>query len=378
MRIAVIGAGFLGACVAYHAARSGADVVVLEADQPCAGASGASFACLNVFGHSPAAFVAFRVAAISALDALAIEIGAGGLVHRTGTLRWAADARGADALRERAAVVADCGAPCGLLDARWVKREIEPALDLSGAVEPIILLPFEGWIDLAPFTRRLLDAAHVSVVPYARVTAAVPPVAGRTRLVTSAGNFAVDRVIIAAGIDTPALGVLFGAVIPVDRRPGVLTRIGRTRTGLRHVIYAPGLHVRPDGGDDLLGGIGDQAAQAPCSAAEIAARAERTFDRAMTWVPAVQGGSLTAIVGVRPMPPGGYPIAGPLPARPDVYALVSHGGATLGALLGRLVAEEIVTGIRNDQLKPYRLDRGEAPSSAALAVNGREIAAVLP
>lgn len=41
-RVVVVGSGVLGASVAYHLARSGADVVVMEAERPASGASGAT------------------------------------------------------------------------------------------------------------------------------------------------------------------------------------------------------------------------------------------------------------------------------------------------------------------------------------------------
>jgi len=37
------------------------------------------------------------------------------------------------------------------------------------------------------------------------------------------------------------------------------------------------------------------------------------------------------------------------------YVAVTHSGATLGPLLGRLIAEEITTGVMPRELEPYRL-----------------------
>lgn len=46
-RIVVIGAGIIGASIAYHLAAAGAKVTVLEAERPGAGATENSFAWLN-------------------------------------------------------------------------------------------------------------------------------------------------------------------------------------------------------------------------------------------------------------------------------------------------------------------------------------------
>src|SRR5687768_12947791 len=42
-RVVVVGAGVVGASIAYHLARVGADVVVIDASLPASGATGASF-----------------------------------------------------------------------------------------------------------------------------------------------------------------------------------------------------------------------------------------------------------------------------------------------------------------------------------------------
>lgn len=46
-RIGVVGAGMIGASIALHLARRGAEVVVFEREGPAAGATGKSFAWIN-------------------------------------------------------------------------------------------------------------------------------------------------------------------------------------------------------------------------------------------------------------------------------------------------------------------------------------------
>ena len=54
--VLVIGAGCVGANVAYRLAEGGAAVTVLEAGAPGAGVSGASFAWTNLAPYRPARF----------------------------------------------------------------------------------------------------------------------------------------------------------------------------------------------------------------------------------------------------------------------------------------------------------------------------------
>ena len=44
---------------------------------------------------------------------------------------------------------------------------------------------------------------------------------------------------------------------------------------------------------------------------------------------------------------------------PDVYVAVMHSGVTLAPLVGRLVATEILDGVRVEMLEPYRVSRFE-------------------
>ena len=57
-----------------------------------------------------------------------------------------------------------------------------------------------------------------------------------------------------------------------------------------------------------------------------------------------------------PYPVDAHPILGWLPGFQNVYVAVTHSGATLGPLLGRLVAEEVL-GHNQELLGPYRPNR---------------------
>ena len=62
-------------------------------------------------------------------------------------------------------------------------------------------------------------------------------------------------------------------------------------------------------------------------------------------------------LGLRPLPKDGQPIIGFPRGRRDVYLTVMHSGITLGPLVGRLAATEILDGVEVDPLAPYRLER---------------------
>ncbi|BCQ62888.1 hypothetical protein PBOI14_46380 [Pseudomonas sp. Boi14] len=58
--VIVVGAGIVGAAIAYHLARQGAQVTVLEQDSPGSGVTRHSFAWINPHGEFPAAARALR------------------------------------------------------------------------------------------------------------------------------------------------------------------------------------------------------------------------------------------------------------------------------------------------------------------------------
>ena len=79
--------------------------------------------------------------------------------------------------------------------------------------------------------------------------------------------------------------------------------------------------------------------------------------RAAKIIPALEYASLSTFsVAKYPYPPDAHPIVGWLPGKENVYVAVTHSGATLGPLLGRLIAEEIL-GNKQDVLEHYRPTR---------------------
>src|SRR3712207_3122436 len=100
--IVVVGAGSVGADVAYRLAQRGASVTVLEADAPGRGTSGSSFAWINAFRKTPRNYHDLNVAGIEEHAGLAEELGDGGWLRRHGGLHWEESPEGQASLRETA------------------------------------------------------------------------------------------------------------------------------------------------------------------------------------------------------------------------------------------------------------------------------------
>lgn len=62
-------------------------------------------------------------------------------------------------------------------------------------------------------------------------------------------------------------------------------------------------------------------------------------------------------VADRPIPGDGFPSVGAVPSVPGYYEAVSHSGITLGPVIGRLLASEILSGRTDDMLADFRPER---------------------
>src|SRR5438552_14014148 len=91
MKTIVIGAGVIGASVAYRLAQAGAAVPVLEATRIGGGTSGISFAWTNAHKKPPTAYHDLNVAGMKAHAALANAFGGTPWSPGGGSLEWDAE-----------------------------------------------------------------------------------------------------------------------------------------------------------------------------------------------------------------------------------------------------------------------------------------------
>ena len=74
-RVIVIGAGIMGASIAYHMSKRGAAVTLLEKEAPAAGTTRNSFAWLNSSAKAPRTYYDFNLAGLIGWRRLELEIG---------------------------------------------------------------------------------------------------------------------------------------------------------------------------------------------------------------------------------------------------------------------------------------------------------------
>ena len=354
--IIVVGAGCVGANVAYRLAERGARVTVLEASTPGSGTSGASFAWTNSFGKTPRDYHDLNVASMEEHAALAKELGGGGWLHQEGALAWEEAPASLTRLDHAVERLAGWGYAVERI-APQDARELEPDLHIAADVGAVVWTPGEGYVEVVPLIAALLAQASrhgARVLSGQRVTG-VLRAGDRVRGVSTdnGARFEADVVVDCAGRAMDEVARLAGVAIPLDRVPGRLIYTSPVATTLRRPIHAPGVHFRPDGGGRIVlaEGAHDQVWTEPADPWP----AERSLAATAVHLPALAGARVEAArVGVRPMPRDERPMVGGIPGLAGFYVVVSHSGVTLGPLWGRIAAAELLDAAVDPRLAPYR------------------------
>lgn len=368
LRVGVVGGGIVGAAIAMYLAEAGARVTVFEKIGPAMGATRNSFAWLNAFVADPH-YRALRLASMATYRNLDRPLGLG--IVWSGYLNWAKDEIQAAVIRSNAEMLGS-SFPVQWLSSAELAR-LSPQLR-PGPVSAALFSGIDGHLEPVHVTRRFLDRAVASGTAL-RMPAEVRALDfshGRlTAAVTTEGRVPLDRLVVAAGNDTPAVLALAGFKLQLKHSAGILAH-SKPLPALTRIIH--------DGPADLSfkqmadGSIvGTDAPSPPDRPEHAAIRAaagdfpseklrEMHGNRILTKIASVLPGAKDArlerlTLGFRPLPTDDFPVVGAIPGAPDVYVTVTHSGVTLAPILGRYVTHEIVDGEHVDALAPYRPER---------------------
>lgn len=372
LHVAVIGAGILGTSTAAHLARHGARVTLVTAGKPADGASGRSIAWLNSSG---ARSTEYRYLRLLGLDRYRtwreLHPESSGYLRFDGALKWGGEG---ESFRdtydyERA----------GGYDSVWLSREQVAAQtpDVNAdavSAEGAIYNGGEGWVNLPDLIADLLaqavadgaelieDAGDVRVDVQDGVAVGV--------ILGNGARLAADRVVLATGGDVPAHLAALGVAVP-DATPAAFVVITEpVEPRVRTVLNTPHVAVRPmpDGrlvldadwaeksiivGEDGALTVPEQSVQGLLDEGS----------RVLAGNPTLTAHRVAA--GLKPIPGDGEPVVGAVAAIEGLSVLFTHSGATLGLILGELVAEEVLTGRPSPVLDAFRLDRFDADAETA-------------
>ncbi|WP_183086314.1 NAD(P)/FAD-dependent oxidoreductase [Mycetocola tolaasinivorans] len=351
-RIAVVGAGVIGAATAYELSRAGARVLILDAGQIAGGATRDAFAWVGLAASAAdMAQAALRRIASNELDRLAAELALPVALNRAGALSWS-EARG----KPDAQLTID---PALHAVVRIASREEvgtrEPGLRTPP--DSAVLAETDGSVDPVALTRALISGALANgaeFVPETRVEEILTEHGQVTGLRTSSGSIAVDTVVLAAGTGTTELAHGVGVRVPVNSSPCILLRF-RTPGRLVHgIVSGPEFELRQPSDTVLLAAedyIDNSAENGP------EAVAQRALEVIRQEIVGADGILLDEIrVGQRPIPSDGRPIIG-YASVSGLYVTAAHAGIALAAGIGTLAAEESLTGRRHEALETFRPTR---------------------
>jgi glycine/D-amino acid oxidase-like deaminating enzyme len=365
-RVVVIGAGVYGAAVAASLVRRGAQVSVVDAGAPAGGTSGATLAWVNSCGKQPRHYHDLNVAGMAAHRKLAAEGPHGGWYHESGNLEWAGDEAAEEGLRRKVAGVLGYG-----YEARWLTRaealRLEPDMDpVRLPADGIAYFPREGWLEPTRLVGYLLSGVVSRGGELVRDDAVIglEVAAGLVRTVrlASGRRLAADAVVNCAGPRAAGIAELAGLVLPMRNTFGVLVYTSPVAVWASHVVHAPHVHLRPDGGGRLLLHTGTTD-----GAAHVSGTGETSVDQsavdlvleaARTLYPGIRAATVESVrVGERAIPADGLPVLGRTLELPNFHFAVSHSGATLCLHAGALVAAEVLGDDHTTVLAPYRFER---------------------
>jgi glycine/D-amino acid oxidase-like deaminating enzyme len=345
--VVVVGAGIVGAAVAYESARAGASVTLLDKALPASGATGDSFAWIGGPGGRDVPDGSWPLRRRVLQEYRRLERAVPGVrVRWTGSLSWdEGDPPRPDELAPDERVV----------DAAEV-ADLEPRLSVPPA--RALLKGSDGAIDPVATTDALVRAAreHGARLRVCTVATGIEVQEGHVSGVhTSEGFLPCRTVVIAAGVDAPLLCAPLGFDLPVAPAPALLLRVTGSAGLVRTLLASPVLEVREAAEGELLVAL---AHDGEVGQADL----DRTAHEALSRLAATFAGATDVrLVGIRlaarPMPADGLPIVGPLPGVDGVYVAVMHSGVTLAPVVARLVAAEVVNGVRAGELDGVRPDR---------------------
>ncbi|UBU14232.1 NAD(P)/FAD-dependent oxidoreductase [Nonomuraea gerenzanensis] len=360
-RVAVIGVGIVGAAVGWSLSRHGAHVILIDAARPGEGVTDWSFSWVNASNKTVRrSYFNLNVAGLAEHCELAKTIGPDLWWHPTGHLRWTDDPAAEEQLLERAGLLADWGYRVEVRTGAEA-RHLEPALTIPDEAA-VVLYPDEAWVHGRHLVGRLVDQAVAAGAEH-RFGTAVHAIAtdsdGHVRSVTLSDGSRLDAdvVVNAAGPSAAHLAQLVARHLPMRREPGVVARISCAQVPVHRLMHAPHIEIRPDGDASMV--LHSREIDALIDTGADPAELGRLLHSSASHViPELADSRIVETrVAERPIPADGFPSVGAVPSVPGYYEAVTHSGITLGPVIGRLLAAEILSGKRDELLADFRPER---------------------
>ena len=349
MKVVVIGAGILGASIAWHL-RDKADVTVIDYGVLGGLASRASLGWLNATFYLNDEHFKLRQEGIQAWRDISTKLPNLPL-QWSGTIVWdMADGKRQDMI-DRLRL---WDYPVEELDKNDVKA-LEPSL--AKIPDHALHLPTEGFVSLSSAAEKLLKASGAKA--YSGIPArSIDVLSDRVRGVqTDQGIIEADQIVVAAGTATEGIAASLDIKIPMLSRPGLMLRTSPAPKSLSNVCATPDFELlqRSDGSFMLPVSPGHQSAKSEYIANLPAKMAEKAMSQLLDYFPNIDLSLEEVMLAYRPVPEDGLPVIGQAGPR-GLNFLTMHSAATLGIIAGECLAKEML-GQEMTNLKPFNPER---------------------
>lgn len=358
-RIVVVGAGITGASIAYHLAKLGADVLVLEREAgPGMVCTQGAFASL-IASHDagPRAFNTLYEQAVLDWRRLQAELGGAAPVQWGGMVHWAAPGADAEALAEAGRRARLWGSAILEIDARDIAA-LAPGV-VTGEVGAALFRAQNGAVNPLDATHALVAAAEGrgARFEYGREVRGVRRNgAGIESLETNRGRVQGDVFVFAVGAATERFAGWADARVGVNVVSGTLAHSYPHPRVLHRVLNGPAGSIKQDPDGRIVTGLDYR----PGADGTDVSRAygAHLLELAAGVVPALSGARLEKMtIGHVALPADSTPIVGFCAGAPNTYLALSMSGITMAPLLGRLIASEISEGLEVETFADYRPSR---------------------
>ncbi|HKZ05765.1 MAG TPA: FAD-binding oxidoreductase [Methylomirabilota bacterium] len=379
----VIGAGAFGASTAYHLARRGVDVVLL--DQHALGSQTSPRAAGLTSQADPVPVMArLRREACAAFARFEADMGRSVGYHRSGSLRAAYTEAGERRVREGLATAQALQIPAALISSAEAER-LAPHFR-AGAARAILHVPDDGWLDPARlavgFAARAAELG-ARTRPFTRVTGLLAGGGRVAGVVTDRGEIRAPVVVDAAGAWAARVAAGAGLRVPLVpmRHQLLVTEPIPGVEPLQPIVrlVEASVYVRHEQGGLLFGGYEDaprvvdaaalppafQMADLPLDLAVL----RGLIDEVGAHFPALRTARVAIHRGGLPtMTADGRPVLGPVPGLEGFHVASGCcvGGLGLSPAAGRALADLIVDGKSEPDLTPLSVERfRDAPQDPA-------------
>jgi len=362
--IVIIGAGAIGASIAYQLGRRGArDVVVLERDAVGAGSTSKAAGGIRV-QFATRVEIELSLRAIAFFKRFEDEMGVPCDFHQEGYLFVVTDEATLARFRGNVALQRSMGADVRVI-APDDARALVPALNVDDALAAV-WGPTDGHAspnDVVQAYAAQARARGVRIVEGTPVTGIVVERGRVAGVLTPAGTIATRLVVNAAGPWAPLVGRMAGLELPVDPRRRHIF-VTDAFDGIRHPLplvtdTGSGFYCRSEQGAILMspgdiGEVTEYEARVDWSVLELA------VEKAVRRIPALEGAQVRhAWAGLRPLTPDGRAILDWAPGVEGLYLAVGFCGHGFqhSPAVGETVAEVLLDGRSTLDIHDLRLGR---------------------